>query len=407
MVVAAVTEFNTTGMKKISLAVLGLYVSFLAGFSQTQRTDSSYKTRKLKFEEANIVSSYYHQDGDRATVTGGIGSQKLSDISATIDVKLVGYDRAKRKHSLSAELGIDHYTSASSDKIDPSTISSASQADNRFYPSVGWTMENENKGYTLGAGLYYSSEYDYQSFGGNLSFSKKTKDRNGEFTAKFQTYLDFISGIYPIELRTAMAGVDIDLTRKTFNGSLSWSQIVNKSLQLMLEGEAVYQKGYLGLPFHRVYFTDNTVHIEKLPTNRLKIPLGMRANYFMGDRIILRAWYRYYFDNWNVHSNTIQFETSIKLTPFYSITPFYRFYHQTAADYFAAFKEHVASDDYYTSNYDLAKFNSHFFGTGFRMVPPAGVFSIRHVNSLEIRYGHYEKNIDLNANIVSLHVKFK
>jgi hypothetical protein len=48
----------------------------------------------------------------------------------------------------------------------------------------------------------------------------------------------------------------------------------------MVEGELVYQDGYLGLPFHRVYFNDAGVHVEALPSTRLKIPLGLRANYF-------------------------------------------------------------------------------------------------------------------------------
>lgn len=395
-------------MKKVSLAVLGLYVSILAAFSQNApRIDSSYKARKLKLEEVNIVSSYYRQDGDNATVTGGIGSQMLTDVSASIDLKLTGYDKKKRKHTLTAELGIDHYTSASSDKIDPSTVTSASYADNRFYPSVGWTMENGHKGYTVGAGIYYSTEYDYQSFGGNLSFSKKTTDRNGEFSGKLQAYLDHISAIYPIELRTSMAGTNSNLRRNTFSGTLSWSQIIDRSFQLMVEGELVYQNGFLGLPFHRVYFTDNSVHVEKLPSTRLKIPVGIRANYFLGDGIIFRAWYRHYFDDWDISSNTLQFETSLKINPFYSITPFYRFYQQTASEYFSPYKAHTFYDDYYTSNYDLSKFNSHFFGVGFRMAPPAGVFNIQHINALEIRYGHYQKNIEMNANIISLHLKFR
>ena len=395
-------------MKKISLAVLGMYFGILAAFSQnTQKIDSAYRSRKLRFEEANIVSSYYKQDGNNAVVTGGIGSQNLSDISTSIDVKLVKYDKRNRKHNLSIELGIDHYTSASSDKIDPATISSASSADNRFYPSVGWTLENEKKGSSIGAGLYYSSEYDYQSLGGNISFSKKTKNRTGEFSAKLQVYNDHISAIYPVELRNSLAGFDPNMKRNTYSGTLSWSQIMNRNLQLMIEGELVYQEGWLGLPFHRVYFKDNSVHIEQLPSSRLKIPIGLRANYFLGDKLIIRSWYRYYKDDWNIRSHTLQLETSIKLSPFFSITPFYRFYTQTAADYFAPYAIHSATDRYYTSNYDLSEFNSHFFGAGFRMAPPAGVFNIQRVNSLEIRYGHYQKNIDMNSNIISLHVKFK
>lgn len=403
-----VTDIQTDPMKKISLAVIGLYLGILASFSQnSQRTDSAYRMRRLKFEEANIVSSYYQQDGDNAAVTGGIGSQKLSDISTTVDLKLVGYDKKKRKHSLTAELGIDHYTSASSDKIDPATISSASREDNRFYPSLGWSMENETKGQGIGAGLYYSSEYDYQSLGAHVNFSKKSADRSGELSVKLQTYQDYISAIYPIELRTALSGSKPDMKRKTYSGSLSWSQIINRNFQLLFETELVYQKGYLGLPFHRVYFVDSSVDIERLPGNRFKIPIGMRANYFLGDKIVLRGWYRHYFDTWSIRSNTMQLEISVKLNAFFSITPFYRFYQQSAADYFAPFKAHLGSHKYYTSNYDLSKFNSHFLGGGLRLSPPGGLFHIQHANAMEIRYGHYSKNIEMNANIVSLHLKFK
>jgi hypothetical protein len=97
----------------------------------------------------------------------------------------------------------------------------------------------------------------------------------------------------------------------------------------------------------------------------------------------------------------------VKLSPFFSVTPFYRFYQQTAANYFAPFREHTAADTYYTSNYDLSKFNSSFFGAGFRIAPPDGVFKIQHWNSLELRYGHYTKNIGMNSDIISLNVKFK
>jgi hypothetical protein len=110
-------------MKKLSLFVIGLYLGILAAFSQESvKPDSPYKVRKLTFEEANIVSSYYSQDGNNAAVTGGIGSEKLNDISTTLDLKMYKYDKRSRKHVFTGELGIDHYTSASSDKIDPSTL---------------------------------------------------------------------------------------------------------------------------------------------------------------------------------------------------------------------------------------------------------------------------------------------
>ena len=399
-------------MKKIFLSVIGMYLGILAAFSQgKQEADSSaYRSRKLNFEEANIVSSYYSHDGNNSAVTGGIGSEKLTDIANVIDLKVSRYDRRNRKHIFTGEIGIDHYTSASSDKIDPKTISSASHADTRFYPSFGWTMENEKKGRTVGGGISYSSEFDYQSFGVNVNFAQKTRNKNGEFSAKLQAYIDQVSLIYPIELRNGNSREDDDYAttgRNTFNGGLSWSQVINKNLQILVDGEVVYQQGYLGLPFHRVYFDDNSVHVENLPSTRLKIPLGIRANYFIGDKFILRTWYRNYHDDWGINSNAVQVETVFKLNPFLSITPFYRFYQQTAADYFAPYQAHTFADVFYTSNYDLSKFNSNFFGAGVRIAPPEGIFKLKHFNALELRYGHYQKTTGMNANIISMNLRFK
>jgi hypothetical protein len=96
----------------------------------------------------------------------------------------------------------------------------------------------------------------------------------------------------------------------------------------------------------------------------------------------------------------------VKITPFISLSPFYRFYAQTAARYFAPYKVHSESEEYFTSNYALAKFNSSMLGAGFRIAPPKGVF-INSLRSLEIRYAHYIQTTDLNANIISFNLTFK
>ncbi len=406
-------------MKKICLSVVGIFLTLFASFAQTTPKDTTeYKSRKLTFEEANLVSSYYRQDGNNAAVTGGIGSQKLSDISNTIDVKFTKWDKKDRKHSFDLEVGIDHYTSASSDQVNPQTISSASHADTRLFPSISWSVENEKKGSTFGAGISSSTEFDYQSFGVNLSFAQKTKNRSGEFSAKLQAYLDNMAYILPVELRPPGSVINEDgegsrsdypsKSRNSFSGSLSYSQVINQRLQIMFIADLIYQQGYLGLPFHRVYFNGATLPVvENMPDTRMKIPIGFRANYFMGDKFIIRGFYRYYSDDWGLSGHTIDLETPIKITPFLSITPFYRYYTQTAVDFFAPYDKHTAADQYYTSNYDLSKFNSNFYGAGFRITPPKGVFGVKRLNMLEMRYGHYTRTNGLSSDIISLNLKFK
>lgn len=398
-------------MRKLSLTVIGMYASILAAFSQNSADSSAYKNKKLSLEEINFVSGYYQQNGNNSAVTGGIGSEKLTDLANTFELKLSKYDNKFRKHSLNLELGIDHYSSASSDKIDPSTISSPSHADTRIYPSLGWTIENEKKRTTLGLTASFSNEFDYKSIGLGASFTKASKDNNREFTAKLQTYLDQWSVIYPVELRAPSLrsgnGIQGHSPRNSYNASFSLSQVINQNLQLLVIAEPSYQSGLLATKYQRVFFKDGSELTEALPGTRMKIPVGIRANYFLGDRFIIRSFYRYYQDNWGIKAHTIDMELPVKITPFFSLSPFYRFYWQNAVDYFAPYAEHSPAEKYFTSDYDLSKFTSQFFGTGIRLSPPKEILGVQKLNSLEIRYGHYQRSNGLQSNEISLHLNWK
>jgi hypothetical protein len=391
-------------MIRIPLIIFAFYISLINAFSQ--KADSTvYQHRKLKAEEVNFVSSYYTQDGNNAAVTGGVGSEKLNDFATTLDIQLSKIDSKNRVNSYNFELGIDTYTSASSDKIDPSTISSASSGDQRIYPSLGWSRLNEAKGTTIGANFSVSSEYDYLSIGGGINAFRNSKDKSREVGVKLQTYRDLVTMIYPIELRSGRkTGTE---SRNTYSATFSYSQIVNTRLQVLFLLDLAFQKGFLSLPFNRVVFSDNSVDIENLPSSRMKYPASVRMNYFAGDIFVIRGFYRYYQDDWGLKSNTTELEVAVKLTPFVSVSPFYRYYNQSSVECFAGFAKHLKTESFYTSDYDLSKFDSHFVGAGVRVVSPTGVFGISKFNALEIRAGHYSRQTGLVSNVISFNAKFK
>lgn len=407
MAVAGATDQQNI-MRKLSLAVIGMYIGVLSAFSQTD--SSAYKNKKLKPAEINFVTSYYNQNGDRSPVTGGIGTEKLSDFATTIELKLNKYDYKNRKHDVAFEIGVDHYTSASSDKIDPQTISSASHADTRFYPSATYTITNEQKRNAITFSGSYSTEYDYNSIGAGIGFTKTSKDKNTEFGIKLQAYLDNLKVILPIELRTGnQQGHDDYPTeaRNSFSSSFTFSRSLTQRLQLSLVLDLVYQNGYLSTPFHRIYFSNNAETNEKLPSSRFKIPVGMRLNYFVGDKFIIRSYYRYYHDDWGLTAHTFNIELPVKISPFISISPFYRYYSQNGVKYFAGYKSHLFTEQFYTTDDDLSKFNSNSEGVGLRFSPTGGVLGIQHLNTLDVRYAHYNRKDGLNSNIITLALKFK
>lgn len=381
----------------------------------TASTDSSaYKKQKLKIEEVNFISSYYTQDGNNSAVTGGKGTEKLTDIATTFEIKVSKRDQYNHKHNFGFELGIDSYTSASSDKIDPNTVTSASYQDVRVYPSLNYSYENEEKNYILSGGLSFSGEFDYTSIGGSFGFTKISKDKNREFTAKGMAFFDTWKVILPIELRNAPSDKDANhgdmKPRTSYNLGLTLSQVINRNFQMAFLTDIGYQQGLLATKFNRVYFNDAlaTVKSEKLPDTRFKLPVGVRANYFLGDNIVLRSFYRYYWDNWNVNSHTISFEPSYKLSAFSSISVPYRFYTQTAAKYFQPIYLHGLEEEFYTSDYDLSKFSSHMIGLGYKITDAdKGIFHVKRINSLELRYGFYTRDNGLDSHIITLAMKFK
>jgi hypothetical protein len=375
--------------------------------AQTAPDSSNYQSRKLKIEEVNFVTGFYVQNGDNAAVTGGKGNEHLTDLATSLNLTLSKYDQKQRKHSFKFELGVDVYSSASSDKINPHTISSASKGDTRVYPSINYLLQDDENKYNFGGGLSYSQEFDYTSYGANIQFSKWNQDRNSELTAKASVFLDEWKVILPIELRANNKDHNDYRPRNSYSLGLVYSQVVNRNFQIALLTDLVYQAGLLSTRYQRVYFTDGTVKSENLPDNRTKIPLGVRANYFLGDNIVLRGFYRYYWDSWNVNAHTASLELSYKLTPFVSVAPSYRFYTQTAADHFSNYATHSPLEKMYSSDYDLSKFTSNMFGVNFRFANLNDKFFIGQLNTLDIRYSYYKRNTGLDAHSITFALNFK
>jgi len=398
-------------MKKIVITVAALVMCLNVAKAQSDSTSN----RKLKIDEVNFITSYYHQDGNNSAVTGGIGSEKLDDFGNSIDLQLSRFDKKNNKHTLGVELGIDVYSSASSDKIDPTTISSASSKDVRISPSLNYLKENAKNNTALGGGVSFSQEFDYISIGANVLFAKATKDKNREFSAKASVFLDTWSVILPVELRNIDTNFKYkqgdNAPRNSYNLALGLTQVVNQRFQVSILTDIGYQTGLLGTAYQRVYFGDNgnNAYSEKLPDNRFKLPVGLRANYFLGDKFILRSFYRFYTDSWNLTAHTAELEIPYKITPFVSVAPFYRFYSQSGVDYFKPYKEHLLSDnsEFYTSDYDLSKFTSHLFGLNFRMVSANGVMGVKKLNVVELRYSYYNRSTDLTSHLITLALKFK
>ncbi|MCB2410341.1 DUF3570 domain-containing protein [Hymenobacter lucidus] len=364
--------------------------------------------------ELNILTSYYSQDGNKGAVEGGTGTQQLTDLTPTIILN-VPLDSATR---ISANLGLDYYASASTDRIDQVT-SSPSSSDTRFHLDLGLTRQLADKRTIVGIGAGASTEYDYRSFNVAASWARASADGNRELSIAAQAFFDQATLIRPEELRTNGRREDGTDTRQSYNLNIVYAQVLSQRLQVAVSTELVAQRGLLSTPFHRVYFKETgdalgKAKTELLPRQRYKYPVGLRLTYYTTDLVQVRGFYRFYNDNFGITAHTFELETPVKVTPFFVLYPFYRYHTQSAATYFAPYLQHSTADTYYTSDYDLAGFSANKLGLGLRYSPVYGLSRFKtpfggrvaKFKALDLRYAYYRQSTGLTASLISADLSF-
>nr|WP_236564524.1 DUF3570 domain-containing protein [Maribacter litoralis] len=416
---------------------------------QNMNTANSYKKRVLETTEVDFLSSYYSQDGDNAAVTGGRGTEELTDVTGTIIISIPLSD----DDVLIIDAGVSAYTSASSSNVDPFdgneradsfvASSGASRSDVWTNLSGTYTHSTDDRNTMYSGNLSVSSEYDYFSFGFGGAFTKLFNEKNTEVSINANIFLDTWTPIYPTELRPFASGANgldngffsnktitgntdysptfenfEDETRNSYSVGLGFSQILGKNLQGSLALDFVKQDGLLSTPFQRVYFADVADSfiqefqladaIEQLPDSRFKVAGGGRLNWYINESVVLRSYYRYYYDDWGINSHTASVEVPIKLSDKFTVYPSYRYYQQTAADYFFGYEEALSTNTFYTSDYDLSKYSANQFGMG---VSYTDIFTKMHIwklglKSIDLKFYKYDRDTSFSSSIVTAGFKF-
>lgn len=428
---------------------VGFVLFFLTGVAQEkQDAPKVYKKRVLETTEVDFLSSYYSQDGDNAAVSGGIGTEELTDITSAIVVSIPLND----DDILTIDASISAYTSASSSNVNPfengnadpfQASSGASGQDVWANLTANYSHSSDDRNSIWSANISLSSEYDYFSAGVGGSYAKLFNEKNTELSVNANVFIDTWSAIYPFELRpfaedgsglnhplfqvnsiTGNPNYNPDFSEFDNKGRNSYalgfglSQILNKNLQCLLSLDFVQQQGLLSTPFQRVYFKDIADSfidnfqladdVECLPDSRFKIALGGRLNWYINEIITVRTFYRYYFDNWGINSNTASIEVPVKITDKFTLYPSYRFYNQTEADYFKPFEGALSSDEFYTSDYDLSKYSANQYGFGLSYTD---IFTNAHIwklglKSIDLKYYKYDRNTSFSSSIITAGLKF-
>lgn len=414
-------------MKKRFTLVLLLISIFTVAQEKDKNTSEAYKKRVLESTEIDFLTSYYTQDGDNAAVTGGRGTEELTDFTPTVVVSIPLND----DDVLTIDASVSAYTSASSSNVDPFdgdpnvdaspfiASSGASRNDVLTTVNVNYSHSSDDRNKIWSANAAVANEYDYFSIGFGGSYTMLFNEKNTEFSVKANVFLDTWNAIYPTELRDDNNFIPFDdESRNSYSLGFGFSQILSKKLQGSLSVDVIRQEGLLSTPFQRVQFADVADRVvqqftlgddvERLPDTRFKIAAGGRLHYYLNEIVAIRTFYRYYTDDWGINSHTANIEVPVKITDKFTLYPSYRFYTQTAADYFAPFNQHLSTQQLYTSDYDLSDFNANQYGFG---ISYTDIFAKFHIwkfglKNIDFRFRQYERNTGLKASLFSGGVSF-
>lgn len=286
-------------------ALLSAYQSF----AQQKDSTATFKKRVLEATEVDFLISYYKQDGVHSAVSGGMGSEKLTDLASNIVVSMPMSADA----ILTVDAGLSAYTSASSSNINPFNSSGASGGDDDDDKAgtepygtpwlassgasaqdalasvvINYSHSSDDRNFIWNADVAFSNEYDYTSIGFGGGVAKLFNQKNTELSLKANVYLDQWRPILPTELHEYdkygssflnngyFSGVTVydqnglasnaylpsqfkdiqSVNRNSYSLSFSFSQILTKKLQLSLFFDVLQQEGLLSTPYHRIYFAD-------------------------------------------------------------------------------------------------------------------------------------------------------
>lgn len=250
-------------------------------------------------------------------------------------------------------------------------------------------------------GANVSKEYDYMSLGASASFMRDYNDRNTTLSYALGVNSDSIdpSGGIPTpfaNMRAAGSGTNRDgsgdsktitdfmfgitqvISRKTlmqFNlGLSSTSGYQNDPYKIITVIDAA------GLPDTTNYTSPDLPYVyENRPDSRSRQTFYWKTVHHLTEDVINLS-YRYYTDDWDVQSHTVDFHYRFELSGGAYLQPHIRYYSQSAAEFYTHslnFSD-IGSVEYASADYRLGELNTTTLGLKYAMpLTKNSEFSVR------------------------------
>ncbi|MDT8283491.1 MAG: DUF3570 domain-containing protein, partial [Gammaproteobacteria bacterium] len=224
---------------------------------------------------------------------------------------------------------------------DPNASALAHFDDTRLANNLSWTHTHDNN-WSIDYNAGVSIENDYRSYTGAITINKETANKDYRFTFGAAQSFDKVyrvgAGSTPVPL-TQIA--DNEFAGKgdkdTTDLILGVTHTINRRTVAQINLAYTISNGYMSDPY-KVFSVvdrdtgipiDDSSYYEKRPGGRDRGSITLQINHQLYPRNdMLHASYRYYTDDWDVDSHTLDFDYRFNLANTNYLEPRIRLYHQ-------------------------------------------------------------------------------
>ncbi|WP_416308620.1 DUF3570 domain-containing protein [Neptunicella sp. SCSIO 80796] len=261
----------------------------------------------------------------------------------------------------------------------------------------------------LSSGVHVSKEYDYLSVALNASLARDFNQKNTTVSAGLSYAFDSIDpeGGRPLALSAMVVNQGqfeseqdyqnaFDATRQegsdnkdTVDLLLGVTQVINRRMLMQFNYGLSQIDGYLSDPFKVVSVVDTQGITQQLlyenrPDSRTRHNFYWQTKYAM-DSGVADLSYRFSTDDWEIDSHTIDSKLRFNLTANSYIQPHFRYYQQSAADFYTPFiNQQEAIPEFASADYRVGEMTAYTVGVKYGMQLDDG-------NELAFRLEYYQQ----------------
>ncbi|MFT5635615.1 MAG: hypothetical protein ACI89T_001066 [Cognaticolwellia sp.] len=291
--------------------------------------------------------------------------------------------------------------------------------DTRVQLNAQWTQPLAED-YTGSAGVHISKEYDYLSLGVNGNLAYDFNNNNSTFSVGLSYFQDTFEpeGGIPLAFASMPSayddeyGIDEEGENETVNSAgkaafnatrrtdsddkttadimFGFTQVINRRMITQFNYSYSKVDGYLNDPFKMLSLVNSEgiaqdYLYENRPDSRVKQSVFAQTKYHFEQNVIDIS-YRYMWDDWAIDSHTIDSRLRIPLSRHSYIEPHFRFYQQSAADFYQPFlAQSNAIPEFASADYRIGEMNAYTLGVKYGMKLSDG-------NDLSFRLEYYRQD---------------